>query len=493
MSYVIAIPSHKRAKILKERTLTLLDKLGIPHSRIHVFVSQSNLNDYKNNLPSSIKIIKSVEGVENNRMFISKYFDIGQNIVSIDDDVQCIYQLQGTKTIELSSINQLIVNTFKELKEKGLAMAGIYPTKNPFYMKDTHSTDLRFCIGQLRFFINDRFCERRKFRMLEDYETTIKYYLKYNGVLRLNNISVKANYLTLGGGMAENTDRSLQAKKVEVDRFINKYQNYCWLKVTDKRYDIQLNNKHKPLKVQTLWIGDELNELANLAIKSWLDLGYHIDLYTDAWKEDDVLQDKRVNQIDARDIWDFDDVGEILPFSDLWRFKLLYQKGGVWLDADMVLLEHLPYDKILISSEYTMKSGAFKSKLPYVCNIGALRFQKHDKILKRIIKKIEDKTKGSTFCDNMFIFRRVIKNCDYAQYVKDPSMFCGLSWWDAREMYYDEEYKIKYSVEPLSNNVILQHSIGVHCWNNFTYNKHSIDFDTINNNSLFYHLRELFS
>ncbi len=493
MSYVIAIPSHKRATILAERTLTLLDKLGIPHNRIYVFVSQSNLKDYRETLPDSIKIIRSVEGVECNRMFISNYFNKKQKIISIDDDVEAIYKLNGSKLLELDNIDDLIQNTFNELETKGLAMAGIYPTKNPFYMKDTQTTDLRFCIGQLRFFINDRFCETRKFRMLEDYETTIKYYLKYKGILRLNNISVKANYLTLAGGMADNTDRSLEAKKEEVDRFIKKYQHYCWLKATDKRYDIQLNNKHKPMRVQTLWIGDELNELAELSIKSWLDLGYHVDLYTDCWKEDNVLQDTRIKQIDAREIWDFDDIGEILPFSDLWRFKLLYQKGGVWLDADMVLLDQLPYDKILISSEYTMKSGAFKSKLPYVCNIGALRFSRHDKILKRIIKKIEDKTKGATFCDNMFIFRRVIKNCDYSQYVKDPSMFCGINWWDAKEMYYDEEYKMKYSVEPLSNKVILQHSIGTHLWNNFTYNKHCIDFAKINKNSLFNHLKELFS
>lgn len=495
MDYVFAIPSHKRAEILRDRTLKLLDKLGIPHSRINVFVSKSNIKDYRETLPNSIKIITSREGVANNRMFISDYFNEGQKIITIDDDVEAIYQLEGSKTIELSSINLLIEKVFNELKERGLKMAGIYPTRNPFHMKPTITEDLRFCKGSLRFYINDRFCERRKFVLLEDYETTIKYYLKYNGVLRINYISIKVNYLTLGGGMADNTDRSLPSKKKEVDKFIDKYTHYCWLKTTDKRYDLQFNNKHKPLKVQTLWIGDELNDLSRISIKSWLYQGYEVDLYSDSWIDDEILQDTRIKQIDAREIWDFKDTGEILPFSDLWRFKLLYQKGGVWLDADMLLLDQLPYDKILISSEFTMRSGAFKSKMPFICNIGALRFQKKDKILKLIIQKIEEKTKsiGTTFCDNMFIFRRVIKNCEYNQYVKEPSMFCGVDWWNAKELYYSDEYKTKYNVKPLHNKIILQHSIGVHLWNHFTFNKHYIDFNKIEVNSMFYYLKELFS
>lgn len=493
MNYVVAIPSHKRAQVLRDRTLTLLDKLSIPHSSIFVFVSKGNIKTYRDILPDDVTIILGLEGVANNRMFISNYFDEGQNILSIDDDVQAIYELDGLKTKELDNIDELIKNTFNELETTGLAMAGIYPTKNPFYMKPNHTTDLRFCIGQLRFFKNDRFCEKRKFIMLEDFETTIKYYLKYNGVLRLNDISVKANYNSLAGGMSDNTDRSPLAKRTEVERFFQKYEHYCHIKTTDKRCDIQFNNKHKPLTVQTLWIGDTLNELCELAIKSWLANGYHITLYSDTWSEDDLLQNKRIEQRDAIDIMDFDEISDILPFSDLWRFKLLYKKGGIWLDADMILLDQIPNDKILISSEYTMASGAYKSQLPYICNIGVLRFPRHDKILKRIIDKIESNNKTAEFCDNMKIFRKIIKNTTHSKFVKDPHMFCGVNWWNVKEMYYDTKYTIKFAVKPLSNDVILQNSIGIHLWNNFTYNKHFIDFTKIEKHSLFYDLKKLFS
>ena len=170
MNYVIAIPSHKRAEILRDRTLKLLDKLSISHSRIYVFVSKGNIKTYRDILPDDITLILGKEGVANNRMFISDYFDEGQHIISIDDDVDTIYKLNGSKSIELDNIDELIKDTFIELKEKGLGMAGVYPTKNPFYMKPNHTTDLRFCIGQFKIFINKKQLERRSYELLEDYE-----------------------------------------------------------------------------------------------------------------------------------------------------------------------------------------------------------------------------------------------------------------------------------------------------------------------------------
>ena len=105
MNYVVAIPSHKRAQVLRDRTLTLLDKLSIPHSSIFVFVSKGNIKTYRDILPDDVTIILGLEGVANNRMFISNYFDEGQNILSIDDDVQAIYELDGLKTKELDNID----------------------------------------------------------------------------------------------------------------------------------------------------------------------------------------------------------------------------------------------------------------------------------------------------------------------------------------------------------------------------------------------------
>jgi hypothetical protein len=198
-----------------------------------------------------------------------------------------------------------------------------------------------------------------------------------------------------------------------------------------------------------------------------------------------LLQDPRITQKDAKDIMDYVNFNDILPFSDLWRYNLLYKLGGTWLDADMVLIDQLPNKDIIISSEYTMQSGAYKSKLPYVANIGVLKFPKAEPMLKLIIDKINTRRKDARFVDNMRVFQQVLKNNPNAKYVADPSIYCPLSWWDAKQAYTDSKYKTKYSVNPLTNDIMLQHSIGIHMWNNFTYKKWKIDFDNIDIESLY--------
>ena len=193
----------------------------------------------------------------------------------------------------------------------------------------------------------------------------------------------------------------------------------------------------------------------------------------------------------ASDIMPYKKGSEILPFSDLFRYKLIFNTGKTWLDADMYLLTKLPKDKIIISSEHTFASGAFKSHLPYVPNIGVLRFPKGDQFLENLIFKIENSFKVAENLDNMIVFRKKLKTHEYFDLVSDPLDYCPLPWWSCKESYYDNKYKIKYAVETPSNDWMIENAIGIHLWNNFTFNKHSIDFNKIHNQSLYQKLYDL--
>lgn len=96
--------------------------------------------------------------------------------------------------------------------------------------------------------------------------------------------------------------------------------------------------------VQGLWLGSRLSMMERLSIASFLANGhdYHLYVYDDV---SDVPRGVRLQ--DARDIlppdWKFrDDRGTWGAFSDCFRFKLLLDKGGWWVDADMVCLR--PFD-----------------------------------------------------------------------------------------------------------------------------------------------------
>ena len=66
-------------------------------------------------------------------------------------------------------------------------------------MYEKVTTELRFCIGCMYFFINDKLFLSEKINQKEDYERTLISYLKYGGVLRFNNICVKTKFFSEGG------------------------------------------------------------------------------------------------------------------------------------------------------------------------------------------------------------------------------------------------------------------------------------------------------
>ena len=480
MNYSICIPSHKRSDIIKDKILNLLKKHSISKEQIFIFVEEKEMEEYKNKLPE-YNIIQGSKGIAGQRKKISEYFEENHFIVSIDDDVSDILD-HGKSIINLDIF---IKDAFHLLLDNQLTLAGVYPTNNEFFTKDTITTDLRFLIGQFKIFINKKQLEKRDYNLLEDYENSLKHYCHGGGVLRFNYITLKANYNTGKGGLKEY--RTIERKLYEVKKFVDEYPQYSRSKKDG--FEIQLNKNPKRDIIKSLWIGSHLNDLSELSVMSWLRLDYCVELYIDTLNLPKYMEKYRKSgQLvfkSIKEIMPYDFGAEILPYSDLFRYKLLYKYGGVWCDMDMVLLKRLPKDDIIISSEHTFQSGAFKSKLTYVPNIGVLRFSKGDQLLENLIFKIEHCFKPAEFCDNMNIFRKMLKSHEYFDYVSPPNMYCPLPWWNCKEMYYEDHYKIKYGVKNQTNDEMIKNACGIHLWGNFTMNKHNIDFNKIHPNSLY--------
>lgn len=99
----------------------------------------------------------------------------------------------------------------------------------------------------------------------------------------------------------------------------------------------------RPL-AQSLWIGRRLRWIERLAIKSYLDNGWRFQLYT----YDEVANvPEGCEVLDASVIIPAKDVfregrgsgvhtGSIGAYSDLFRYKLLLMRGGMWTDTDVI-------------------------------------------------------------------------------------------------------------------------------------------------------------
>lgn len=98
--------------------------------------------------------------------------------------------------------------------------------------------------------------------------------------------------------------------------------------------------------IQTLWIGDTFSKIEKLSMTSFLENGHEVHLYC---YEDIENVPEGVKALDANEIVHEDEIfrahgGSYGAFSDLFRHILLYDKGGCWVDTDVICLKPFDFD-----------------------------------------------------------------------------------------------------------------------------------------------------
>ena len=251
--YVIAIPSYKREKTLRDKTLKVLQQYKIPKEKIFVFVAnQEEYEKYKATIPPYYnKLVIGIVGMGNIRNFITDYFPEGKKIFNMDDDISGFLRLTKDKTATSKGesrkfkgveLDKFIKKGFAELVKNKFSLFGIYPASNPFFMKKRATHDIRYIIGSCWGVINDK---TLKVTMddKEDFERTIKHYMKYGGVIRFEDVTVISGYYTEKGGMQETRtkERVLKSAKLLVERYpdlatlyLKKKSGYAEVKLKDK-------------------------------------------------------------------------------------------------------------------------------------------------------------------------------------------------------------------------------------------------------------------
>ena len=261
--YVVAIPSYKRENTLKNKTMRILKKYNIDPKKIHIFVADKEQEKiYKDTLDenSYYKIIVGEPGIKNIRNFMPNYFPEGQYIFYMDDDINHIYDTvnngditnkKDNKQIPLKSLKKLIDQGFKLSEKKKMHNWGVYPANNPYFMKprlrnNSHiSTNLCYIIGFLTGVINNKKAEIRTIDDKEDYERSIKYYLKDKGVIRFNNVTCDTRcYREPGGMQVERTKKRIHDSAVYLTKI---YPELCSLNTSKKSGFTEVRLRDKTL------------------------------------------------------------------------------------------------------------------------------------------------------------------------------------------------------------------------------------------------------
>ena len=240
--YKIVIPSYRRSEILKNKTLKYLEKHNIPKNNIYIVVRNDDLG-YDRDAMKDCNIIKTdVKGIGNTHNFITEYFEEGEWICEIDDDMtNCI----NHENKSIDDFNEVIEKHIDIMIEKNINYGGFYSTPNPFFMKNCkeYTTDLRYMLGLLRI---RRICKDvvLETNYSEDFENCILYYIRDGAILKNNYIAGKTTNYAKGG--CNDDGRDFETEKKDKEFLYNKYPAYCKLfQRKNGRWDLRLKDKNK--------------------------------------------------------------------------------------------------------------------------------------------------------------------------------------------------------------------------------------------------------
>ncbi len=236
--YKIIIPTFKRHKTLKEKTLAYLMRTNVEVKNIYIYVaSEEEKNIYQNYLDKNTynKIIVGKRGIPQQRNFIQKTHPIGTKLFMIDDDIKKLSEkISDKKIIELTNLDGFIRNAFNICAINKVRYFGTYPVDNPFFMKKNVSFDLKYIVGNVIGIINNheilrdegKECKARANFTAgkESHEMTVKYFIADGGIGRFNFIAPTTEYWKGEGG--HQVSRNAQGEKEATEWLLQKYPRY---------------------------------------------------------------------------------------------------------------------------------------------------------------------------------------------------------------------------------------------------------------------------
>jgi hypothetical protein len=211
-----AIPSLNRPTTLERKTLPLLQRLGVDHDQVEVWVDPEQVELYE---PLGLRVrvaSYSDDGpqrVGRLRNAMARGYPVGTRLIEIDDDVSRL--CTGWKGRPLTDVTpslwrSILDYAWHQCELYGLWLWGPYPVFNDYFMKPRATTDLRYVTGTLfGTVLRHDPCELVVTDDKEDFERDMRHVLRDGGVLRLNWLAYETNYYAESGGMQSYRTREL--------------------------------------------------------------------------------------------------------------------------------------------------------------------------------------------------------------------------------------------------------------------------------------------
>jgi hypothetical protein len=266
MNYQICIPTYGRPDGVRKHILNYLESTDIDRSRVTLFVASELEKEKYESVNQEYNIVVGVKGLVQQRQFISNYYPKSTPIISFDDDVSAIEELELLEPLDgtqkpldhpcrlktVVELDELIERGFRLAKRRDIGLWGFYSVRNKGFLHPKVTTGLKFIMGHaFAFYAGDPAFERiLEFPMKDDYYLSLYHQIHGNGTLRFDGICVKAKQHSGGGGTCEDLESKLKVNNDTVDRIVEEFPELASVKM--RRTQDPWLTRYKELRLKTL-------------------------------------------------------------------------------------------------------------------------------------------------------------------------------------------------------------------------------------------------
>lgn len=205
--------------------------------------------------------------------------------------------------------------------------------------------------------------------------------------------------------------------------------------------------------IQGLWIGDRLTTMEQLSLRSFLAHGHEYHLY--AYDHiDGVPPGVRLQDAEAvlprSMVFQYREYPSYAGFSNHFRYKLLYDKGGWWADMDVICLRPFTFD-----SECVMAAERDVTGREFVTN-AVVRMPKASRMMERALEICHSKNTADLHWGETgpTLVHQLACRMSLWSHVQQADVFCPIDpfrWYDL--------------LLPKRRFDLLEQAAAVHMWN----------------------------
>jgi hypothetical protein len=207
-----------------------------------------------------------------------------------------------------------------------------------------------------------------------------------------------------------------------------------------------------PDVMQSLWVGRRLSTMERLCISSFLYQGYPFHLYvyeeTEGIPPGTVVRDGNTVLPSSR-IFTYKEHQTYAGFSNFFRYKLLLDHGGWWVDADTLCLKSFCF-----SSDYVFSSEGLNGR--QTVNAGVMKMPRGSAAARYCWDTCQefDTEKLKWGQCGPQLLGRAVEACLLGEYVQPPKVFCPIHFTEWKKV-----------LDPKVGCPFEEGTYSVHLWN----------------------------